>query len=159
MKPLDWIVIALLAAAFIRGWRLGIIKQLISIVGIVAGLVLARMYSGALGGSLAPHLGDNMAVASGIAFVFIWVVVPLILNLGGELVSTILDKIIIVGTANKVLGALFSLLKYAFLLGALLWALVACKLLPAELVEGSFMGIMLKSFSEAFYTSFMNAAS
>ena len=158
MQPLDWILIALLAAALIRGWRLGVIKQIISIVGIVVGLVLARMYSGALGGSLAPHLGDNMAVASGVAFVVIWVVVPIILNLAGELVSTVLDRIIIVGQANKVLGAAFSLLKYAFLLGALLWAMVAGKLLPAELVEGSFMGIMLKSFSEAFYTSFMNAA-
>ena len=158
MQPLDWILIALLGAALIRGWRLGVVKQLISIVGIMAGLVLARMYSGVLGGSLAPHLGDNMAVASGVAFVGIWVVVPLILNLAGELVSTVLDRIIIVGKVNKVLGAAFSLLKYTFLLGALLWALVACKLVPAPMVEGSFMGVMLKSFSEAFYISFMNAA-
>ncbi len=157
MGIFDWILIALLLAAAIRGWRLGVIKQILSLVGIIVGLVLAKMFSGVLGGVLSPHLGDNMAVAHGVAFIAIWVVVPIVLNLLGEVVSTVLDKIIIVGKVNKVLGAVFSLFKYAFLLGAVIWALVACGFLQAETVEASFMGIMLKSFSEAFYTSFMNA--
>ncbi len=157
MGTFDWILIALLVVAAIRGWRLGVIKQILSLLGIIVGLVLAKMFSGVLGGVLSPHLGDNMAISQGVAFIAIWVAVPIVLNLIGEVVSTVLDKIIIVGKVNKVLGAVFSLFKYAFLLGAIIWALVACKFLPAETVEASFMGIMLKSFSEAFYTSFMNA--
>lgn len=157
MLTIDWILIALLLVAAFRGWRLGVIKQVLSLVGIIVGLLLAKMFSGVLGGALSPHLGDNVAIAHGVAFIIIWVVVPIVLNLLGEVVSTVLDKIIIVGTVNKVVGAAFSLLKYAFLLGAVIWALVACKFVPAETVESSFMGIMLESFSEAFYTSFMNA--
>lgn len=157
MRPFDWILALLLLGAVIRGWRLGVIKQVVSIVGIIAGLVLAKMFCGVVGEALSPHIGDNVGLASSIAFVAIWVLVPAVLGLLGELVSTILDKIIIVGKVNKILGALFSLLKYAFLLGAIIWALARTRLLPAETLNESFMGVMLKLFSEAFYTSFMNA--
>ena len=157
MRPLDWILALLLLGAVVRGWRLGVIKQVVSIAGIILGLVAAKMFCGVVGEALSPHVGDNMGLASGIAFVAIWVLVPAVLGLLGELVSTILDKIIIVGQVNKILGALFSLLKYAFLLGAIIWALARTRLLPAEILTESFMGVMLKAFSEAFYTSFINA--
>ena len=56
MGIFDWILIALLLAAAIRGWRLSVIKQILSLVGIIVGLVLAKMFSGVLGGVLSPHL-------------------------------------------------------------------------------------------------------
>ena len=157
MQVVDWILIALLLAAAFRGWRLGVIKQVVSIVGIVAGLMLARMFCGVLGETWAPHLGGNPGVATGLAFVAIWVVVPANLCLLGEVVSTVLDKIIIVGKVNKIVGALFSIFKYALLLGAVVWAMMASKMFPDGTLDTSFMAVMLKSFSEAFYTSFMNA--
>ena len=146
MQVVDWILIALLLAAAFRGWRLGVIKQVVSIVGIAAGLMLARMFCGVLGETWAPHLGGNPGV-----------VVPAILCLLGEVVSTVLDKIIIVGKVNKIVGALFSIFKYALLLGAVVWAMMASKMFPDGTLDTSFMAVMLKSFSEAFYTSFMNA--
>ena len=76
---------------------------------------------------------------------------------GDRVVSTVLDKIIIVGKVNKIVGALFSIFKYALLLGAVVWAMMASKMFPDGTLDTSFMAVMLKSFSEAFYTSFMNA--
>ncbi len=157
MSTLDWILTILLLVGALRGLRAGAIKQLVSLVGIIVGLILAKMFYMALGEVLSPHLGDNVSLANGVAFVAIWVLVPAVLGLIAELVTTVLDKILIVGTLNKLLGALFGVIKYGFLLGAVAWALVACKLLTDEALSHSVIGTTLKAFSEAFYTALINA--
>jgi membrane protein required for colicin V production len=133
------------------------LKQLISLVGIIVGLVLAKMFYMVLGEALSPHLNDNVSLANGIAFIAIWVLVPAALGLVAELITTVLDHIAIVGTMNKLMGAVFGLFKYCFLIGAVMWALVACKLLSEETLGQTVIGTTLKAFSESFYTALINA--
>ncbi len=157
MSPIDWILLVLLLLGTFCGWRSGVIKQIISLLGIVVGLLLAKMFYMMLGEVLSPHLGDNVSLANGVAFVVIWVLVPAVLALLGEVITTVLDHIILVGTLNKLLGAVFALFKWSFLFGAVAWALVSCHLISIETLEQSVVGVTLKAFSEAFYTALINA--
>ena len=92
------------------------------IVGIILGFLLAKAYCSVLGATLAPE-SEHPSLVSGACFVLIWLGVPIALGLVGELMSTVLDKLCILGTLNKVCGALIGFLKYAFVLGALVWVL------------------------------------
>ena len=157
MTPIDWIIIALLLLGMFRGWRRGMLKQLTSLLGIVVGLLAAKMFYMMLGEVLSPHLNDNAKLANALAFIAIWVLVPAVLGLLAELITTVLDKIIVVGTMNKLMGAVFGLFKYAFLIGALAWAVVRCHLISEETLNQSLSAATLKAFSESFYNALINA--
>ena len=55
----------------------------------------------------------------------------------GELVSTVLDKLCILGTINKMGGAVIGFLKYGFVLGALVWVLSAVDIIGKETLQQS----------------------
>ena len=66
----------------------GFVKQLASIVGLIAGLLVARALFASVAEKLAPVLGTSTVIAQILAFVLIWVAVPL----GFVLVASFLTK-------------------------------------------------------------------
>ena len=54
MGTIDWIIIILIGLGVIQGLMQGFVKQLASIVGIIAGLLLARALFGVVAEQLAP---------------------------------------------------------------------------------------------------------
>ena len=113
MLTIDWILIVLWVLGTLKGWARGMVRQAVSIVGIILGFLLAKAFCSVLGATLAPE-SEHPSLVSGACFVLIWLGVPIALGLVGELMSTVLDK---------VCGALIGFLKYAFVLGALVWVL------------------------------------
>ena len=100
---------AVLLFGAIRGWRNGLVKEVISFVGLFLGFYIAyQMY--------------QRADVGVVGFLLIWVGVPLALGAVAWMITKLLDHIIIVGTANRLLGAAAGFLKFAFLLGCLLTA-------------------------------------
>lgn len=87
-----------------RGWRNGLVKEVISFTAFFLGLYLAYYYYKEVGGGV-------------IGFLLIWIGVPLVLGIVAWLLTKILDNIIVIGTVNKLLGAAAGFLKYALLLG------------------------------------------
>lgn len=124
MLAIDWILIVLWLLGTLKGWTRGLVRQVVSLGGIVLGFLLAKAFCSVLGASLAPE-SWHPTLARGVCFVLIWLVVPIALGLVGELFSTMFDKVRILGMANKIGGALIGFLKYGFVLGALVWALSA----------------------------------
>lgn len=122
MLTIDWILIVLWVLGTLKGWARGMVRQAVSIVGIILGFLLAKAFCSVLGATLAPE-SEHPSLVSGACFVLIWLGVPIALGLVGELMSTVLDKLCILGMLNKVCGALIGFLKYAFVLGALVWVL------------------------------------
>ena len=82
----------------------GFVKQLASIVGIIAGLLLARALFGVVGEQLAPKLGTSTTVAQIIAFILIWVIVPIALSLIASIITKALSAIKL-GWLNRWLGS------------------------------------------------------
>ncbi len=93
----------LLLYGFRSGWRNGLIKEICSTVGFIAGCLLAW------------YCHTNYNVGWGWTLL-LCIVFPIVLGFLASLVSKMLSAIIIVGTINKFLGAIVGLLKYGILI-------------------------------------------
>ena len=105
MQTIDWILVVLLLLGAIRGWRTGLIKQVVSLGGLIAGLLIAKLCYAMVGDAIAPHIDNHTTLAHVLAFILIWIAVPVILGVLGEILTTVLDKLFVLGTVNSILGA------------------------------------------------------
>lgn len=143
----------LLLLGAIRGWRTGLIKQVVSLGGLIAGLLIAKLCYAMVGDAIAPHIDDHTTLAHVLAFILIWIAVPVILGVLGEILTTVLDKLFVLGTVNSILGALLGLIKFQLIIGALIWVLCATKIIGENTMQQSVLCAPLKAVPEALYTA------
>ena len=153
MQTIDWILVVLLLLGAIRGWRTGLIKQVVSLGGLIAGLLIAKLCYAMVGDAIAPHIDNHTTLAHVLAFILIWIAVPVILGVLGEILTTVLDKLFVLGTVNSILGALLGLIKFQFIIGALIWVLCATKIIGENTMQQSVLCAPLKAVPEALYTA------
>jgi membrane protein required for colicin V production len=115
--PLDWVMVALLAASFLLGaWR-GLVYEVLSVISWIAAFVLAQWFAPQVAQMLPMGgTGESMRYASGFLLVFIGVV------FAGGLLAWLTKKLVqAVGLRpiDRTLGAAFGLLRGAVLLLAL----------------------------------------
>lgn len=117
MATIDIIILAMIGVGVIMGLMKGFVKQMASIVGLIAGLLMARALFGIVAERLAPVLGTSTTVAQVLAFILIWVAVPL----GFAFVASLLTKkaldAVHLGWLNRWLGSGLGALKYMILIG------------------------------------------
>lgn len=135
---MDGILAAVLLWGAVRGWRSGLIRQLASAAGIVAGLLVACMLYAALGDLIAPHLGASLTAARVLAFLLIWVGVPMAFSILAFLLTKTAEGLCL-GGLNRLAGAGVGLLKYALLLGCLLHLPSALRLPEPGFTRGSLL--------------------
>lgn len=143
----------LLLLGAIRGWRTGLIKQVVSLGGLIAGLLIAKLCYAMVGDAIAPHIDNHTTLAHVLAFILIWIAVPVILGVLGEILTTVLDKLFVLGTVNSILGALLGLIKFQLIIGALIWVLGATKIIGETTMQQSVLCKPLKAVPEALYTA------
>jgi membrane protein required for colicin V production len=142
MNWLDiFLIIALIIPTFI-GLRMGLIKAVLSLVGLIIGVVLAghfyRPVSNIFG------FIDNENVAYILAFILILVLVLLAAFLLARLLKSIIS-ITMLGWVDNVGGAVLGFLSGFILLSAIL--AICVKFFGSGLVTGSFLGkVMLDYF-------------
>ena len=97
------VIIALLLYGAIRGIINGFLKELASMTGFFIGLFLAWKYYEQTGGGV-------------LAFLGIWIVTPITLGILASLVTKFLDWTLVGGLANRLLGCIFGVVKWAALI-------------------------------------------
>ena len=152
MLVIDWILLALWIFGAIMGWRRGCLNQVVSFAAFFVGLFLAKTFYLTLGENLSPSLNGNDTLANVIAFVLIWLVVPIALSLAAELISKILNHVFLAGTLNKIFGAIVGFLKYEVILGSVIWVLAMARILSADVMNQSLLCGPLKLVPEVIYT-------
>ena len=117
MNWLDIVILILVLVSAAIGLKIGIIKALLSIAGVVVGVVLAGRYYVAL----AEHLTfiDQPGLAKIAAFAIILIVVMIIAAVVASLVKWAVSAIML-GWVNRLGGAVFGLVLGAIFCGALL---------------------------------------
>ena len=117
MNWLDIAIIVLLAITTLIGLRIGIIKTILSLAGVIVGVILAGRYYDALAGQLTFIPQDSLARIA--AFAIILVVVMLV---AGVLASVLkwLASLVLLGWVNRLGGAFFGLVLGAIFCGTLL---------------------------------------
>jgi membrane protein required for colicin V production len=114
MNWLDWFLAAALAIAAVKGFIRGFIIEVCALLGFVAGVWLAVLFSDRVGEALG--LGADRTA---IAFVVTLVGVVLLVHLLGKGLTKAVD-IAQLGLPNKLAGGLFGALRSAFMLSVLL---------------------------------------
>lgn len=116
MNWLDIILLVLLGLSALHGLSRGLIKSTLSIIGAIAGVILASRFYDDVSGWFG--FTDN-AVFNVFSFVLILIVVMIAATLLANLVKTAVSAILL-GWADRIGGAIFGLALGAILLGALI---------------------------------------
>lgn len=118
MTTLDIIILVVLGAGAIVGFSKGFLKQLASLLGLVAGLLIAKALYATVAERVFLPLTDSLTVAQGIAFVVIWLAVPLAFLLLASLLTKAMEAVSL-GWVNRLLGAVLGALKAVLLVSLL----------------------------------------
>lgn len=122
MTTIDIIILVLLGIGLVSGFMRGFLKQLASIVGLIAGLLVARALFVMVGEKLAPQIGVSVTMAQVISFVAIWVAIPLVLYIVASMLTKALDAVHL-GGINRIFGALLGVLVSMLWIGLLIHVL------------------------------------
>ena len=136
MNGFDIVFLLVLIAGAWKGWSNGLLKEVLGLVGVFVGLYLARLLYEQVGDQIAPQIGCSPTVGGIIAFVLIWMGVPILMSILGSLLTKLLD-LIGIGSVNRLGGILVSILKYGLLLGALCNILSITHLVTEEAQQSS----------------------
>ena len=143
MNGFDIFFIVVLVAGAWKGWSNGLLKEVLGLIGIIAGLYVAYLLYEQVGYQLAPHLGCSPTVGGIIAFALIWIGVPIVLGLLGSLLTKVLEWAGL-DSINNLGGALLSIVKYAIVLGAVCNVLAITRLVSEESQQNSILFEPLK---------------
>lgn len=139
---MDIILGILLAIGFLLGVKSGAVAQFVSLVSFLLGLFVACLYYKPLAVVMCCVL-PVPGLCQVVAFLLLWIVIPLVAKYAVELLTSLFDKLIVVGLLNRFLGGLFGLLKFGLLLGAVLWLATKTGMVEAETVCQSRIGAIL----------------
>ena len=118
----DIVVLVLLGIAAVTGFFKGLITMLTSLVAILLGAWLTMKFSYITGGFLQTHFNFNEQYVTVASFVITFLIVVVCVHLLGKSISSLV-KAISLGWADKILGVVFSVLRSAFIISAIVSAL------------------------------------
>ena len=151
---MDILLLILLAVGFVSGLVSGAVKQLISFAAFVIGFVIACVYYQRLGDVLSSFI-SMPALCKVMAFVLLWVVIPIIAKLIASMLTSFLDDLFAMGLLNRLLGGIFGLVKYALVLGALIWLFSSMNLIKEKTMQESKLCRPLKAVPEYIYNNML----
>ena len=135
---LDIFIGIILIFALVRGLMNGFVKELASTIGFLLGLFVAATCYQTLGEYLTVDGSEVNMFTSIVAFLLLWIIVPIIFGLLATLITQALD-LTALGIANRIGGGILSMAKYLVLLSCVLNVMVSLNILNNERTEGSVM--------------------
>lgn len=159
MTTLDWVIVTMVGVGAVLGFMKGFIRQLASIVGLIAGLLIARALFASVGEKLAVELGTSLTFAQIVSFVLIWLLVPVVFLLLASALTRVIN-VVNLGFVNRFLGAGLGALKYALLVSMAIHFIefVDSKdnLIKSTVKRASVLYYPMEEFSGVFYPTIKN---
>ena len=140
MNWLDIVIIVAIAIFTFLGLRAGIIKAVLSLAGLIVGVILAGRYYVPFSEQLSFIPQDS--VAKIVAFIIILVVVMIIARVLASLLGK-LASLVMLGWVNRVGGAIFGFLLGSILCGALLATWIKYLGIATPITESGLAPILL----------------
>ena len=144
MNWLDIVIIVVLAISTFLGLRIGIIKAVLSLAGVIVGVVLAGQYYVALADVL-PFFSETSNVAKVVAFAIILIGVMVIAIVLARLLKWA-ASVIMLNWVNQLGGAVFGLALGAIFCGALLATWVKWLGVGSTITESVVSAFLLDKF-------------
>ena len=111
MTTIDIIILVIVGAGTVVGFMKGFLRQLAGLLGLIVGLLAAKALYATVAERVFLSITDSLTLAQGIAFVTIWLAVPVGFLLLAMLLTKAMEAVAL-GWVNRLLGALLG----AFLL-------------------------------------------
>ena len=119
MNLIDIIFGIILILGAIKGYKKGLFVELASLIGLIAGVYGAIHFSYYAADWLAVKTSWGEQTINLTAFAITFIIIVLVISMAGKLLTKVADFAML-GIINKLAGAAFSVLKYAFLLSVVL---------------------------------------
>ena len=117
MNYIDFIILFILFIGFALGYRDGLIRKVIGLIGLVFGFVLALEFYQNLGYFIAPFVNDEIYLAEIIAWLFIFIGVIFLASILKRIIHP-LDKVN--KFTNQLLGGISGVLQILFFISGFL---------------------------------------
>ncbi len=139
MSKVDIVLLVLAAFGAWSGYREGFLMEVISLLGIVLGVLLAFKLMGEGMIFLEERFDVNRTVLPYVTFMVIFFLVVIGVRMLGSLVKYSIDKTFL-GSADQSLGAVVGALRTLLMLSVFIWILDSLKITPhAEWIEDSWL--------------------
>lgn len=119
MNSLDLFLLIPITLGFIFGLFKGLIKELISLVAIIAGIYGAKLFAPLVSKILINTFAFSLATARPTAYIILFIAIGIGLLMAANAIDKIFDSLSL-GGLNKLLGGVFGALKYALIVSVLL---------------------------------------
>lgn len=146
MNPFDILIIVILGFALIRGFFRGLVREVASIAGVVAGFYAANAYHPVMGAHLSSWISDP-AYVDIISFTIIFVLVFILTGFLGVIITYIL-KLDFLGWADRLFGTLFGLGKGFLIVAVMVMMLTAFLPKNAPIIQDSLLAPRISFLSE-----------
>jgi membrane protein required for colicin V production len=123
MNILDLLILIPVVWGCIRGFSKGLILELTSLIGLIVAILAARYFAPDLAAMLNDYVTLGAVAMKVLANVLIFVAVMLLFWLIGWIITKVAD-LVLLGWLNKLLGAVFGLLKGVVIAALLLMIVV-----------------------------------
>ena len=121
MNILDIILLICFVVAIFQGVRKGFIAQAISIISIVLGIWASARFTDIVTGWISQFITASEQVLKLVSFTIILVIIFLLLAAIGKLLEGMF-QLVMLGWLNKLLGAVFALIKVGLIIGIIILA-------------------------------------
>ncbi len=119
MNHVDVILAIPLTIGAIRGFSKGFLLEIASLIGLIAGVYIAAMFSGIVGNILMEYVSWNPNVIKIVAFVVVFILVIIVVKLIARIIEK-LFKLAGINFLNRIAGVVAGTLKIAFILSVVL---------------------------------------
>lgn len=161
MNTIDIVFGIILILGLVQGMRKGLFVELASLVGLIAGIFGAIYFSYFVGDWLVERTSWSEQVINLSAFAITFVVIIVIVSMAGKLLTKIADFAML-GIVNKIAGAAFAVLKFAFLLSVVIMFLDAAnkrlQVVSEEDIEASLLYEPIQMLAPAILPSILEKA-
>lgn len=151
MNFLDIILGLLLAWGIYKGIKNGLFIELASLAALIVGIYAAIHFKYIIGDYITEQWEWNENTINIAAFILTFILVVLIINLVGKLLTKV-AKAAMLGTLNRLAGAIFGALKMAIIIGALLLFLdkanAGLNIVKEETIQSSVLYNPIKNIGE-----------
>src|SRR6185437_1151312 len=152
MNTIDLILIVPLAFAIIAGFRKGFIIEVASLIAFVLAMIACLKLTHKLMELIGPYTGQSKWLPF-ISYLLVFVLVYILVLWIGKIIESIV-KIIQLGTVNRLLGMVFSLLKMCLLISLFFWIEDMVHLIPKSTESQSYTYGVLHNFGSVFLAWF-----
>lgn len=118
MNTIDIVLGVILLIGFVVGFKKGFFVALAGLIGLIVGVYGAVYFSGYAAGYISSWFDWSEATTNLVAFAVTFLMIVLLISLAGKFLTKIADFAAL-GILNKLLGAVFNVLKYAFIISVI----------------------------------------